>query len=158
MTNKAKQLAVRMETYAKFPYLIEITHPTYGVYRYANSDENITYNGDTYLAGCFSITPPERKENSIGDAKLSISAIDQEWIYNIRNTDERAKIKFLATIVYDDAMHVEQVEPLEELEFTLTKATWDTKFAISWNMTFDEGMGLCVPCDKATANKVPASK
>lgn len=158
MTNKAKQLSVRLETYAKYPYLIEINHEDYGTFRYANCDENIEYLGNTYLSGYFEVTPPERKDNSIGDAKLTISAIDQEWIYKLRNTQKRAIIKFLAVIVYDDDMNVEQVEPIDELDFVLTKATWDGEFAIQWDMSYDEGMGIVVPCDKATSQKVPACK
>lgn len=156
MTNKAKQLAVRMETYAKFPYLIKITHPVYGEFRYANCEQSVTYMNEVYEAGFFDITPPERKDNSIGDAKLTMSALDQEWIYKIRDTDERANIKFIAVIQYDDDMQIEQVESIDELDFTLTKASWDNNFLISWDMTFDEGMGIVVPCDKATSQKVPA--
>ena len=148
---------LRMETYAKFPYLIEITHETYGTFRYANCTEDVVYDGNTYSAGYFLIDPPERKDNSIGDAKLSISAIDQEWIYKIRNTQERAHIKFLACIQYDTEMNVDYVEPIDVLEFDLTRASWDNNFMLTWDMTFDEGMAILIPCDKVTSQKVPAS-
>ena len=148
---------LRMETYAKFPYLIEITHETYGTFRYANCNEDVEYDGHTYEASYFLIDPPERKDNSIGDAKLSISAIDQEWIAKIRGTDDRATIKFLACIQYDTAMNVEYIEPIDELTFTLTRANWDNNFMLSWDMTFDEGMAIIIPCDRVTSQKVPAS-
>ena len=149
-----------METYAKFPYLIEITHELYGTFRYANCDEDVVYAGETYSAGYFLIDPPERKDNSIGDAKLTISAIDQEWIAKVRSLPQdqaRATIKFMAVIQYDDDMNVEYVEPIDILEFSLTRASWDNNFLLSWDMTFDSGMAILIPCDRVTSQKVPAS-
>lgn len=158
MNNKSKQQILRMETYAKFPYLIEISHEEYGVFRYANSTEDITYNGNVYSSSWFEISPPERKDNSIGNASLTISSIDQFWISKIRDTDIRAKIKFIAVIEYTDDMNIECVEPMDELDFELTKSSWDGEFSISWTMEFDDGMSIVVPCDKATSQKVPACK
>lgn len=158
MDNKAKQEMLRMETYAKFPYLIEISHSEYGTFRYANCTEDITYNGNVYSSAWFEVTPPERKDNSIGDSKLIISSIDQFWINKIRDTDIRAHLKFIASIQYTNNMQVETVEAIDVLDFELKKADWDGEFSISWNMTFDDGMGIVIPCDKATSQKVPACK
>jgi len=102
MTNYAKQQMLRRETQARFPYLIEIHHFTESgaenIYRYANTDEDVTYNNATYTASCFSITPSEKTSSGFSDAKLTISAIDQEWIVKIRETQKRAKIIFTASI------------------------------------------------------------
>ncbi len=75
---------VAQRTAAKFPYLIKITHPDYpaGIF-YANASEDITYDGNIYNRATFSIQPPDRDGSKIGDATLTISAIDQVWIEKV---------------------------------------------------------------------------
>jgi hypothetical protein len=156
MTGRAGQLISRQETYAKFPYLIKVTHPDLGTLRYANSDSDIIYPGDgeTYKAAYFTIDPPDRDGSGIGDGQLSISAVDQAWIERIRGAQAAAKIRFIAAIAYDDGGGVSGVEPIEETDFTLRAASWNEE-TITWAMVFDENMGITVPCDKATALKCP---
>lgn len=154
LSARAKQEMLRMETFAKFPYLIEVSHEDYGVMRYANCDQDVTYNGNVYQASCFSINPPDRTNTSISDGTLSFSSVDQEWIMKIRSTQKRAKIKFLACIIYDRQNNIEGIETIEELDFTLTKCSWNDT-VIQWTMVFDEDMNLVIPCDVASPLKTP---
>lgn len=158
MNALAKQRLARLDTQAKFPYLVEITYydnnKTAEVMRYANCEENITFEGNVYQASLFSLSPPEIKQDSIGNASITISAIDQKWVERIRNTKYRAEIRFIAVIVYDDNGE-RQVENMEDYNFILTSAEWDD-VAIKWTMVFDEGFSLIMPCDTATSQKVPA--
>lgn len=153
MDSKAKQQMLRMRVHAKFPYLIEIKHYTdasdptvYDVYRYANSDNDIEFDGETYSASVFSVQPAEKKTDGFSDAKLTISAVDQTWITRIRNTPVRAKraeIRFVAVIQYENN-GTETVEAIEEEDFILTLADWnDTE--IQWTMKFDELMDIQIP-------------
>jgi hypothetical protein len=154
MTPKAEQLIARRETYAKFPLLIKVTHPIFLEPLYfANSDDDITYDGSVYKAAYFTIDPPDKDGSKIGDGQLTISAVDQFWIEKIRNTQTAAKIKFMAMIVYNDGA-VSGVEPMEEMNFTLRTVSWN-EVTITWAMVFDENMAIIVPCDKATALKSP---
>jgi hypothetical protein len=156
MTHKAEQLIARMETYAKFPYLIEVTHPAFDTPLYfANSDKDIDYNGETYKAAYFTIDPPDKDNSKIGDGQVTISAVDQFWIEKIRSTQIAAKIKFLAVIVYDDGI-ISGIESIEEMAFTLRAVNWNEN-TITWNLVFDDTMSIMVPCDKATALKCPGA-
>lgn len=154
LSAKAKQQIMRMETYAKFPYLIEVTHEDYGTFRFVNCDKDLVYSGKTYSASFFSINPPDRTNSGITDGTLTISAIDQTWIARIRNTQKRAKVKFIACIVYDEQNQIEGIETIEELDFVLTKCQWNDT-AIQWTMVFDEDMDLVIPCDVASPQKTP---
>ena len=154
LSAKAKQQIMRMETYAKFPYLIEVSHEDYGTLRFANCDKDIVYNGETYVASFFSVNPPDRTNSGITDGTLTISAIDQVWINRIRNTQKRTKLKFLACIVYDEQNQIEGIETIEELDFVLTKCQWNDT-VIQWTMVFDEDMDLVIPCDVASPQKTP---
>jgi len=160
MTEYAKQQMIRMETQAKFPYLIEITHytsktdTTGTIYRYANSDKDITYEENTYTASCFSINPPEKRTDTITDATLTISAIDQEWIYKIRQTQKRAKIRFIAIIQYEND-NVESIEAIDDIDFDLSKANWNDT-SITWTMEFDTLADIQIPCETVDERLCPA--
>jgi hypothetical protein len=155
MTDKAKQLIARQETYAKFPFLIKVTHATFGTFRYANSDTDITYGNERYTAAYFTIDPPDRDGSKIGDGQLTISAVDQTWIERIRTAQTAAKITFVAAILYDDGV-VSGIEQIDEMDFTLRAVNWN-ETAITWAMVFDEGMRIMVPCDIATTLKCPGA-
>lgn len=156
----AKRQMLKMETHAKFPYLIEITHytsktDTVGtIYRYANSDEDITFEGNVYQASCFSIKKPERKPESISDASITISAIDQQWIYKIRQTQKRAKIRFVAVIL-DPENPNGNIEVIDDIDFDLSKSNWDDS-QITWTMEFDTIGDIKVPCEVIDERICPA--
>lgn len=153
LTAAAKYQLLRMEAYAKFPYFIEIRNEDFGVLRYVNSDEDKVFEGELYKAGFFTITPPERNESSISNAKITMSAIDQTWISRIRQTQKRSSIRFCACIQYE-ADGTEVIEPIDEIEFTLTSVTWDD-VTITWDMIFDDNMNIMIPCDIAGPLNVP---
>lgn len=163
MTSNAKKELIARETRAKFPYLIEITHyatvedTTGTVYRFANSKDDITFEDNVYSSSVFSITPPERKQDSISDTTISISAIDQTWINRIRSTPVKAKhskIRFVAVIQYENN-GIETVEPIEDIEFELTKANWGD-ISISWTMEFDNLQDVQVPSETIDERICPA--
>lgn len=153
MTTYSKNELLKMNVRAKFPYLIKITHykndNTSEVYRYSNTDEDIVYEGETYTGSCFAITPSQKNNEGVSDAKISISAIDQEWIEKIRNTSKRAKIEFIATIMTDST-----IEPIDDIEYDLSTATWDDS-VIQWNMEFDNLADILVPCDEFNSLSCP---
>lgn len=158
LSARAKQKLSRLECFAMFPYLIEVTLSNGNVYRYANCDRDITYNENgtvkNFLGGWFEIDRPEEKENEISNGTLTISAIDETFKMIIRTQNKRATIRFVATILYDDNNNIEFIEPLEDREFTLTDASWNDT-AISWTMVFDIINDITIPCDTATSVKCP---
>lgn len=164
MTNKAKQLAVRMETYAKFPYLIEIKYENANgneiIERYANCGEDVEFTDSdgetkTFYSAYFKIKPPSRSNSSISNGTFTYTVVDQTWITKIRQCKKRAKIRFLACIIYDDNNNIQTVEKIDDINFTLTKCSWNEK-TVQWVMMFDDRMNLNIPVDTATIRKVPA--
>ena len=142
------------KTRAKFPYIIEIVNEDLGVFRYANSSKNVTFEGNMFTAGLFSVTPPERTTTSISNAKLSISCVDQTWIDKIRRTQKRSSCRFIATIIYDTDNDTTICEAIEDNSFTLTSASWDDS-NISWDMEFDDRMTVLVPVDIGSSQNCP---
>jgi hypothetical protein len=159
MTPKAQREIARMETQAKFPYLLEVTYKTTGMNEpvteyYANASEDVEFGGHIYTASFFSIDPPDKDGSKVGDATLTISAIDQTWIEKIRTLDGKATAKFVAAIVYDNENGGYDVENIEQYSFTLRGASWNEQ-SIQWTMVFDERMQIAVPCGEVTSQTFP---
>jgi hypothetical protein len=152
MRNDAQREIARRNTQAKFPMLIKITGEGLGDLYYANSDQDIIYDGHTYLASVFSLEPPDRDGDRIGNARITISAIDQEWILRIRSVQKPARLHFIAVILYGDGNM--QIEKLEENSFTLRAASWN-EIAISWDLVFDENMTILLPAEDCTVLTCP---
>jgi len=151
---KVQRILAAQRAAAKFPCLIKISHPEYGDMYFANSSNNITYNGNIYNAASFSVQPPDVEGAKIGNATLTISAIDQFWIERIRATQIPAELQFIAVIVYDDYGVYDGIESLEENSFTLRAANWN-ELSISWEMSFDERMNYIITSIKCTPMTVP---
>lgn len=153
MTDRAKAELFKMRTRARFPFLLHVHNDDLGDFRFANADESKTFEGEVYEAAFFTVDPPERTESSVGNARLTISAVDGEWIERIRTTQKRSAARFVAAITYGDGDR-EIIEPLEDNTFELTSAQWDDS-TISWTMVFDDTMSVLVPCDTMGASAFP---
>ena len=151
----------RQEIQAKFPYLIEVTYNkndgTSEVLRYANTDEDVVYNDNgtekTFTAGFFRLSLPEKTTSGFTDASITISAIDQEWVNKIRSSNKRSTIRFIATIEHYE--NGTTIEPIEDMEFTLTNATV-SETTIQWTMKFDDKFDIQVPYDECNDRVCPA--
>lgn len=163
LSRQAKLEMEKTVTRAKFPYLIEITYrysddtesnPHRDILRYANADENKTFQGQTYNAGYFTVQPPQKTQKGFSDARIGISAIDQSWIERVRNTDKRATIRFVATIEYD-SNGTEVIEPIEDMSFVLTNATTDGT-VLNFTMKFDELLDIKIPYEECNDRVCPA--
>ena len=143
ISNFVKGLINKQEVQAQFPFLIKITHEDYGTFLYCNASHDITYDGETYQQAVFKITPPEITATSVGNATLTMSTVDQEWIAKIRGTQKRANVRFIAAIVYQNGGQV--IEPLFDNEFVLTQAQW-TEISVTWTMVFDDKWDINIPC------------
>jgi len=156
LSAKVQKLLARQKKIARFPYLIKIDHeedPIFPLY-FVNSNENVTYDGNIYNAASFTIDPPSRDGDKIGDATLTLSAIDQFWIQKIRAAKKPAKLLFVAVIVFDEEGGREGVEPMEEISFTLRVARFN-EISVTWTMVFDEKMAIIVPADTCNAMTTP---
>jgi len=154
LSNSAKKEILKQQARASFPYLIEISNET-ELYRYCNSDEDILFEGNLYESCYFTIQPPEKSDDKIGDGKLSLSIIDTVWIKRIRETQSRYNLHFVAIIDYKDDSNQRTFEKIENLNFILTSADWEDT-VITWTMKFDEDMDIMMPIDKMTELVCPA--
>jgi len=153
LSARAQKQIAEQKKHATFPYLIQVIQQNYPDMFFVNGSDNVSYRGDIYNAASFSIQPPEVEGAKIGNATLTISAVDQYWIQRIRETQIPAELRFIAVMV-DDENGASGIEALEENSFTLRAAQWD-EAVISWEMSFDERQGYIITSVKCTPQVAP---
>jgi len=153
LSPQTQKLLAAQRKPATFPYLIQVIQQNYPDMFFVNASENVTFRDDIYNAASFSIQPPDVDGAKVGNATLTISAVDQYWIQRIRETQVPAELRFIAVIV-DDENGGAGIEALEENNFTLRVATWDES-AVSWEMSFDERQGYIITSVKCTPQVAP---
>ena len=156
MNPSLQNLLVQNDVPASFPFLIEIWKPSdpSNIERYVNASDDKTFESHTFTASYFTVQPPERTESGVKDATITLSTIDQTWIEKVRTTQERYKIRFVAVVDHDESGS-EVIEPLDDITFTLTNATWQES-TLQFSMKFDEGMSINVPCQRLDQFVAPA--
>ena len=77
-------------------YLIRLSHPTAGIYRFVNNNEAVIYEGQTYSPANFSYTPPDSQGSG---ASLEIGIADNyqivEWV---ENADDRYSLEVVGAL------------------------------------------------------------
>ena len=155
MNPNIQNLLVQTNVPASFPFLIEVWKPSdpTNIERYVNASEDKTFENHTFTASSFTIQPPEKTESGVKDATITISTIDQTWIEKVRTANERYMIRFIAVVDYENGSEV--IEPIDDITFSLTNATWQES-TLQFTMKFDDGMSVNVPCQKLDQFVAPA--
>lgn len=151
MKNKIINTIKDTNVNASFPYLIKVNYLG-EIYNYVNSDTDVIYKGETYKGVYFEIQPPTKDSEGFSKASITIGT-EQEWIAKIRNhkyDDDLITLTFVAIIQYG-----ENIEPLEEMQFTLTNASWNLD-TIKFDMEFDDLLSIVIPCHIITTQNTPA--
>lgn len=159
MTPKTMQQLYRLNVGGSFPIFIDVVHEDIsgGIIRLVNAKEDMVYDGYTYRAASFRLTPPKYADGKFGNGTITISCIDQEVVVFIR-TMRALKGRPKATVVaafYFEAGDL-TIDPIEEWEFEMTIVNW-TEVSATWQMVFDDRMSLVCPVDIMTAVKCPGA-
>lgn len=83
------------------PYLIKMYHPDYGSLYFVNNNENVIYNGNTFLSSTFKYTPPKTVGGVLRNGTLEITAINNEVIDIIDQSDELFEITAIGVLNKD---------------------------------------------------------
>ncbi len=159
---------MEQSTSSSIPILIDIQHDSItwdegddqedGHLRLVNDTVAIKYKGDddsikTYYPANFIFTQPTEDGKTVGNTKVTISAIDQRIINVIRSITSKATAKFVAFFAKQDSNYYFQ--KLYNYEFEMQSVTWDGITA-SWNLVFDPVAKMNVPKDLGTTKRFPS--
>lgn len=125
------------------------------------SDVNgVTYQGKKYMPCKFEFSLPEENGKSIGNASISISAIDTRIVQLLRSIDSECKVTLKAFFA-KEAIKVEDGKektvikffPIDALKATLSSASY-TRTVASFNIIFKDALQLNIPAEVVTKDKL----
>lgn len=118
-----------------FLLMVEITSPQLAQPLYfVQNNENITSNGNEYIAVNFTATPPTQEDGGIQDTTISISGINRQITETIRSITDAPDMSMF--IIRSDAPDVVEVGPWN---FKLRQVTYD-KTTVSGSLQYDTSL------------------
>lgn len=157
-----------------FPVLIDIYNPDISwtpeeieFYKQSNShirlvcdDNTVVYKGKTFLPCSFNFQPPETDGGKIGNATITITALDSRVRKLLRDIKISSELEILATFAKkekDTKGFTYSFYPLKNMRFEMSSATM-SKVSATFNLVFDSALDQVVPYDIATPERVPSTK
>lgn len=158
------------------PILMEIYNPDIGwtqdeidTYQQENSylrliadESRVVYKGKTYLPCAFDFTPPEIDGKKVGNASISISALDARVKQLLRTIKIPSDVRIVSLFAKTEksgttGKFIYQFAELQSTPFKMTSAS-SSKTTATFNLTFSKNMAQNIPFDVATADRVPSTK
>jgi hypothetical protein len=161
------------DTEGHIPVLMEIFNPDIkwsdgsgdqeNMYLRVIDDSNtVVYKGKKYLPCKFNYTPPEENGKTIGQASITISALDTRIVEVLRSVQEECQVSVVAAFAKKVTVTQSGQEtttykfyPLDELQAKMQSATYSRTTA-QLNLVYKDVLKLNVPRNIATKDKLPA--
>lgn len=161
------------DTDGHIPVLMEIFNPDLkwadgtedqeNMYLRVIDDSNpVMYKGKKYLPCKFIYTPPEENGKNVGQASITISAIDTRIVEMLRSCQVACDVTVVAafakqTTVNEGGNEVTTYKfyPLDELKAKMDSATYSRTTA-QLNLVYKDVLKLNVPRNIATKDKLPS--
>lgn len=121
--------------------------------RVINDSNAVKYRGKQYIPCAFTYTPPEKTGKSIGQAEISISAIDSRVMQMLRSVEVPCEVTVVAGFVKNESTY--KFIPLDRLKATVGSASYDRTTA-RLSLTYKDVLTLNVPKDTVTKDMLPA--
>ena len=122
------------------PYLIQMTHPDFGTLYFVNDNQNVTYDGHTYVASAFKYTKPQTVGGVLKNGSLEITAIDNSAIDIIDTSDDLFEVTAIGLINENG-----DITPLKMFKHQYGTATTDETMKITIVFTNDDRLGMSFP-------------
>ena len=143
--------ALAAQTNAVLNEFLTITHPDLASPIYVvNNTQAIIRGGHTYLPFAFKVDLPTDKDGSIGNAKLTIDAVDLSIITAIRSISSRASVGIVIALAGS---------PDATPECNLGTFSWKNliynRTTVSGDLSYDDILDTLIPNDTFTPIYVP---
>lgn len=129
--------------------------------RFIADECKVVYKGKTYLPCAFTYQLPETDGTKIGNASISISAIDSRVKVLLRSiilpSEARVTALFGKQEKDGGTGFIYKFVELNSISFTINTASSNGTTA-TFNLEYDRSLQQNVPYDKATRERVPATQ
>ena len=157
----------KQNTDGHIPVLLEIFNPDIkwndgsleqdNMYLRVIDDSNpVVYKTKKYLPAKFEFTPPEENGKTVGQASITISAIDSRVVQMLRSIELQCKVSVIAMFakrVSQQGNVTYQFLPIDNLKSKLPSASYN-KVTAQLNLVYKDVLKLNVPRDKATKDQL----
>lgn len=150
MSSNAIVAAFSQETDKVYLVILKIDHanlssPIYVV----NNTENVTSNGDEYIAFPFKIEMPGDTSEEVVKVRLSISNVDRSIVQAVRTCTSRPSVD-LSVVLYDSPNTIEA----GPFSFSLVGASWD-ELVVSGELSYEDILNEPYPGDRFSPAEYP---
>lgn len=159
----------KQNTDGHIPVLLEIFNPDIkwndgsleqeNMYLRVIDDSNpVVFRGKKYIPARFDFTPPEENGKTIGQASITLSAIDTRVVQMLRSIELQCEVTVMAMFakrVTQQGNITYQFVPLDNLKSKMPSASYD-RITARLNLNYKDVLKLNVPRDKATKNQLPS--
>lgn len=156
-------------TEGHLPVLLEIFNPDIkwgddeleqeNMYLRVIDDSNpVIYQGKKYIPARFDFTPPEETGKTIGNASITLSAIDSRVVQMLRSIELQCQVTVMAMFAKkttSSGSTTYMFYPLDHLRTKMDSANYN-RVTAQLNLVFKDVLKLNVPRDKATKNQLPS--
>ena len=122
------------------PYLIKLHHPDVGTLYFVNNNEDVVYDGVTYHASGFKYTRPKTIGGVLKNGSLEITAIDNNVIDLIEESDELFTVTAVGVIESNG-----DITPIKSFKHQYGSVTTDETMKIKIIFTNDDRLGMAFP-------------
>lgn len=157
----------KQNTDGHIPVLLEIFNPDIkwndgsleqeNMYLRVIDDTNpVIYKGKRYLPARFEFTPPEENGKTVGQASITLSAIDTRVVQMLRSIELQCEVTVMAMfakMVTSQGTLTYQFVPLDNLKTKMPSATYN-RITAQLNLVYKDVLKLNVPRDTATKNQL----
>jgi hypothetical protein len=122
-------------------------------------DNQVVYNGHTYLPCAFTYTPPEVDGKKVGTASISITALDarvKRILRTIKIPSEVTVVSMFAKVTRESGSPIYKYRKLNSKPFMMNSAS-SNKTTATFNLVFGNNFGQNIPYDMATQDRVPGT-
>lgn len=145
LSSAALKSALAFETDEVWLCLLKIEHESLDeVIRVVNNTENITSNGEEYIAFPFELTLPEESQDTPGQAKVRIDNVDRRIVEVIRLCEGVPTMTI--SVILADSPDVVEFGPLI---MNLTGVEYDS-LIVDATVTYDDVLNQSFPKDRFT--------
>ncbi len=116
------------------PYLIKFAHPTAGTICLVNDRDDITYNGEHYIASTFAYTPPD---NMGSGGTLKISGIETGLIEFSEEADQDYELTVVGLITQGNT-----IQPIRTYRHMHGTVTYTAEMGLEFSLAGDDRMEM----------------
>lgn len=119
------------------PYLLEFSTPDYDTLRFAGTNEDIEYNGNTYEAASFEYTPPDTQGSG---GNLKISGLGNKLINFVEYANENWRLDVVAAIAENG-----NVTAIKQYHHFFGSVSYGNDMELNFELSGDDRLSMTFP-------------